>query len=229
MFYIYKITNLINGKIYIGKTSKDILVRWKKHIDIAKYKYIGYSYLHKSINKYGKENFIIEKIDECATEKLCFEREIFWIRELNSNNPDIGMNISLGGEGTSGFKWSEESLDKIRGRNNHNFGNSLSEEVKLKLSKSLSAENNPFYGKKHTQEVIEFLKNRPVSNEIRSIISEGCRGQNQWNAKLTDSDIINIRQLWDTKKLSQTEIAKKYNVKPNTINQIVNRKRWTHI
>lgn len=226
MFFIYKITNIKNGKIYIGKTL-NVNERWEKHLELAKYK--GYSYLHKSINKYGAENFSIESIEEVEFEQDSFEREKFWIKELNSNNSKIGMNLTNGGEGASGLKWSENSRDKIRGENNHNFGKELTAETKEKLSKSLSGGNNPFYGKIHSKETLDFLKNREISNDLRNIISIGCRGQNQWNAKFSDEDILEIRKKWDNKECSQTELAKQYNVKPNTINQIVNRKRWTHI
>lgn len=228
-FCVYKISNLINGKIYIGKTS-NVNVRWEKHIKISENKEEkAYQYLHKSINKYGLENFTIEKIEDNLTEQESFDREKFWIKTLNSKNHNLGMNLTDGGEGTSGLKWSEDSREKIRGLNNHNFGKPLSKEVKLKLSVVLSGENNPFYGKMHSEKVISFLKNRVVSEEVKLIISKNCRGENQWNAKFSDADIIDIRNKWDSGKYTQTEIAKLYNVKPNTINQIVNRKRWTHI
>lgn len=228
-FCVYKITNIINGKIYIGKTS-NIAVRWEKHIKISKTKNKkSYHYLHKSINKYGEVNFIIEKIEDNLTEKESFNREKFWIKMLDSKNPNIGMNLTNGGEGTSGLKWSQKSRDKMRGINNHNFGKPLSNEVKEKISISISGENNGFYKKQHSKETIDFLKNREISDDIKLIISIGCRGENQWNAKFSDSDILEIRRRWDNKEISQTKLAEEYGVKPNTINQIVNRKRWTHI
>lgn len=228
-FCIYKITNLINGKIYIGKTS-DINKRWQKHIEIAKLKSPRlYQYLHKSINKYGVENFIIEIIEDFLDEQNAFEKEKFWITQLNTKDQNIGMNLTDGGEGTSGLKWSEESRDKIRGPNNHNFGKPIADDIKIKISISVSGEKNGFYGKKHSEDVILFLKNRPISAEIKDIISKNCRGEKQWNAKFSDADILEIRKKWDNKEASQSELAKQYGVKRNTINQIVNRKRWTHI
>lgn len=228
-FCIYKIINLINGKIYIGKTL-DINKRWRKHIKISKNREKKtYQYLHKSINKYGVVNFIIEELENNLTEQEAFDREKFWIIFFNSKNPDIGMNLTDGGEGVSGLKWTEDSKNKIRGFNNHNFGKHLTEDVKDKLSKSLSGECNGFFGKKHSKEVICFLKNRQISDEIKNLISKNCQGEKQWNSKFSDDDIIEIRRKWDNGEYSQTELAKQYNVKPNTINQIVNRKRWTHI
>ena len=64
--YIYKITNIINGKIYIGKTKYLIESRFREHIKCAHredaHSNTG-SYLHKAINKYGENNFIIEVLD----------------------------------------------------------------------------------------------------------------------------------------------------------------------
>jgi len=228
-FCIYKITNLMNGKVYIGKTS-NIEKRWKRHISVAKNKERkAYQYLHKSINKYGVYNFNIEVLENCLTEIEAFEKEKKWIEKFNSNDYNFGMNLTDGGEGTSGVKWSEESRDKIRGENNHNYGKKISDDIKSKISKSVSGENNGFYGKTHSEEVVNFLKNREISEELKKVISCKCRGSNQSSAKLTEKDVLDIRDKWNSGKYSQTELAKLYNVKPNTINQIVNRKRWTHI
>jgi group I intron endonuclease len=226
-FCVYKITNLVNGKIYIGKTN-NVDKRWYEHLRVSKTQEQTF-YIYRSIKKYGSENFTIVVIDNNLIEQEAFEREKFWIRELNSNNPNIGMNLTEGGEGPAGLKWSEESRDKIRGENNHNFGKSLSDETKEKLSASLSGEGNGFYGKKHSDEVISFLKNREISDDIKNTISEGCRGENQWNAKFSDNDILEIRRKWNNKECSQAELARQYGVRRNTINQIVHRKRWTHI
>jgi len=99
MGYIYKITNLVNNKIYIGKTVVSEPRRWQAHVwyahnDIKK----DCPYLCNAINKYGKENFkreIIEEIDD----KNLFEREIYWINYYASNNHEIGYNLDNGGIG----------------------------------------------------------------------------------------------------------------------------------
>lgn len=93
MIGIYKITNKINGKIYIGQ-SKDIAHRWKEH----KWRSKNCLYpIQKAITKYGIENFEFEVIEECLLEELD-DREIYYIDLYNSTNKAIGYNISKGGD-----------------------------------------------------------------------------------------------------------------------------------
>jgi group I intron endonuclease len=145
IFCVYKITNLVNGKIYVGKTS-DVDKRLSRHFKIAESKEEkAYQYLHRSINKYGSNNFVIEVLEDKLTEVDAFEMEKFWIKELNSKDPSVGMNLTDGGEGATGLEWSEESRLNISGSNNHNFGKSLSEETKEKISASVSGDGNGFW------------------------------------------------------------------------------------
>ena len=82
MGYIYKITNLINQKPYIGKTVNTIAVRWTKHKDEAFNQNSPYL-IHCAMRKYGVENFIIEELEKCSDE-LLNEREQYWIKTINS-------------------------------------------------------------------------------------------------------------------------------------------------
>lgn len=99
MIGIYKITNKINGKCYIGQ-STDINDRWIKHrsrpfqINDGSYD----TYLYRSIRKYGLDNFIFEVIEECSCDELN-EREIFYIDFYNSHYTKCGYNMTFGGEG----------------------------------------------------------------------------------------------------------------------------------
>lgn len=95
MGYIYKITNNINNKLYIGKTERSIEERWGEHCRHAsKYQNIP---LYRAIQKYGKDNFVIEIIEEC-TKEMIDEREIFWINHYNTYEGE-GYNCTGGGEG----------------------------------------------------------------------------------------------------------------------------------
>lgn len=187
---IYKITNLITNKIYVGQTKFSIEERLNQHINCSKeIKENGDSLvLHNSIHKYGKDNFIVELI-ETVDETIADEREIFWISELNSMIPN-GYNMTIGGNGTIGYKFNDEDRKKISiaGKN---WWSKFSkeqrrimrkpflemckkpktEEHKRKVSetrianKIASGENNPFYGKHHSEETKKHLaqiKYKPV-------------------------------------------------------------------
>lgn len=94
--YIYKITNTVTQKCYIGQTKRTIQRRFTSHISEAN-RNLYDTYLHRSIRKYGKENFIIELIEECNQENIS-DREIFWIQTLNTKSPN-GYNLHDGGYG----------------------------------------------------------------------------------------------------------------------------------
>lgn len=99
MPYIYKITNNINNKIYIGKTVETVEKRWKEHIVDSKKKTCKNRPLYQAINKYGIEHFSIEEIEEVQNEILLNERERFWIEYFGSFKN--GYNATLGGDGKS--------------------------------------------------------------------------------------------------------------------------------
>jgi hypothetical protein len=115
---IYKITNLINNKIYIGKdTTSDP-------------NYFGSGLLiSRAFEKYGKDNFIKEVIDETDDYIELSKKEIYWIERYNSTDREIGYNISKGGDG----------------------GDTLSNHPELNLIKEKISKNSPKKGKTYEE------------------------------------------------------------------------------
>lgn len=94
--YIYLITNLVNGKQYVGKTVYSIEKRFKEHIADSKRKRNSNRPLYRAFRKHGISNFKIEIIEKCDIE-LAADREIYWIEQYNTFK--AGYNATMGGDG----------------------------------------------------------------------------------------------------------------------------------
>ena len=132
MVGIYKITNTINNKCYIGK-SVDLGKRLKRHIKCAKLLDHPNPHLNNSFIKYGTENFTIEIIEECTEDELN-DKEKYWINYYKSYDPLYGYNKTHGGDGGNSYFECLPIEKQI--------------EVMNKIKQSSSRENNPNYGKK---------------------------------------------------------------------------------
>lgn len=93
---IYKFTNLVNNKIYIGQTRKRFRDRLSDHIWQMNNKPC---YFHKALQKYGLSNFDIEILEHCENILDLNNLEIYWIDYYNSTNRDLGYNLTKGGSG----------------------------------------------------------------------------------------------------------------------------------
>lgn len=113
--FIYKITNKLNQKSYIGKTEKNVEERWKTHCYDANKGIFNNRPLYSAINKYGKENFQIELIEEVDSDFLT-NREIYWINFYNTYK--AGYNATLGGEGKCHYNYDEILLLFQQGKSN---------------------------------------------------------------------------------------------------------------
>jgi hypothetical protein len=94
MAYIYKITNDINGKVYVGKTEQSVERRWKEHCNDYQKERCQNRPLYRAMYKYGIEHFHIETLEETNSAE---EREVYWIEKLQSFK--TGYNATVGGDG----------------------------------------------------------------------------------------------------------------------------------
>ena len=92
--FIYKITNKVNGKSYVGQTVNEVKERWKAHCRPSSCK--DGSQISFAIQKYGKDNFTFEVIDTALAMDELNTKEITWIQSLNTLSP-YGYNLSSGG------------------------------------------------------------------------------------------------------------------------------------
>lgn len=110
--YIYKVTNVVNGKIYIGQTIQSVKDRWHRHCGKSGISQAELNtHFKRAILKYGRENFRVETIEMCDSSKLN-EREKYYIKYYNSYNE--GYNSTLGGQnGYKPYKTSKEDNKAI--------------------------------------------------------------------------------------------------------------------
>jgi group I intron endonuclease len=168
MFCIYQITNLINGKSYIGKSEKGDLARWQTHLrDFRRGKNTR---LYASMKKHGIENFSITVVEEVdAIEKLD-ERERLWIFLMNSKDPAYGYNMTDGGGGGNtmgGRNHKPESIEKIR---EWHTGKPLPQSAKDKLSQyskeRVGEKSNRFNKSVPTEEVVRLYQEGQSTRQI---------------------------------------------------------------
>lgn len=193
MFYIYKLTNTINGKIYIGKTNNPKR-RLIQHKSLSN-KNNGY-YIHNAISKYGISNFNFDILYETDLEEDCLEKEMFYIdlfkTNINKYGKDFGYNLTDGGEGVSGIvrqPMSEEQKERISkalkgkyiGENSATFGKHLSQEHKDKISKAITGIIRSEMTKQKISEgrlgEKHWLYNKPQSVETREKIAKSLKGK----------------------------------------------------
>lgn len=168
---IYLVTNLINGKQYVGQTVQTLHNRWKGHTCDAK-RYRGPLHLVHALRKYGVANFRMESLCECESREEMDFLEIFCIELLKTKAP-FGYNLTDGGDGTKGTPITEEQRRKI----SHTLiGRKASEETKAKLR----LRPCHWVGRKHKSESLDKMRNahlgKKASYETRLKMSEAQGG-----------------------------------------------------
>jgi group I intron endonuclease len=112
---IYLITNKVNGKKYVGQHCGTGDSRWKQHLS-ASLKLENPLPLYRAIRKYGVDNFSYEVLEEIPLKKgpkYLDEREIHWIKQMNSFISEKGYNVTRGGQGVVSFYCSTERSKKL--------------------------------------------------------------------------------------------------------------------
>lgn len=209
---IYGIRNLLNWKVYIGKTGMNFGDRWDSHRSLLNNGKHDNPHLQKAWDKYGQDNFEFIIIEDCGIDELN-DREKYYIKLYK----DMGLayNIHDGrDEGCNlGKHLSEETKRKIGEKNRINgLGRKVSDETKEKMSKS------------HTG-----MKYTSMSEEGKKNIQQAQQKYFEQNPKkLCVDDVIEIRRLHKD-GLNYSEIARKYNVTYQCISDICNYKRWKQV
>ena len=206
---IYKVVNVVNGKMYIGQTVQSLKQRKYSHISNALNKRDN-NYFHSAIKKYGPDSFewiIIH--DNIINIDFLNRLEIFYIGFYDTFGS--GYNLTEGGLGQIGFKFSEESRKRMSeaqkgkrcGKDNPNFGRNHSEKSKRKMSKSRK-------GKKFSED------HKRKMSEVRK--GKRCGKDNPWSSPV----IIDDKYFYTVIEASKVIGVDRHTVR----NRILHKTKW---
>ena len=170
LYLIYKITNLINGKIYIGQTGVDRLAeRIYEHQFETIHSETNVAF-HNAITKYGFNNFSVEVVETNISEELIDERERYYISFYNSYihaENSNGYNETLGGQGTHGYIFTETDRLKM----------SMKQKAYWKNLKETNIEEYNRLCEIRRQNKLKYV----WTEESRAKLSNSCKGRTPWN------------------------------------------------
>lgn len=159
--YIYKITNLINGKIYIGQTTSCVQKRFDEHAIHGKFNKMA---IDRAIIKYGKENFKIEIIDDTAKDQDELNlKEEYYIALYDSCNKKIGYNITTGGKNYGPLNYKRKTASNIKPV----IYKGIKYDSLLKMSEAL---NIPYKTLQYHMEKYGNLDHRKAKQEYKGVI-----------------------------------------------------------
>ena len=232
MHYLYRITNQLNGKVYIGQSNKE-KERWRQHKYFARQNAI--QYIHRAMAKYGIENFAYEVIAMCKTPEDADEIETQLITQYDSR--EKGYNISLGGDPA----WNR-GLPKERqpmyGKKQSDYQKQRCAEVHTGLSIFCSEETKKKMSTSHmghlvSQETRQKLANasgsrRHTDNSKKKMSKSHVGlhvGEKSPRAKLTWEIVRAMRKDY-VAGMKISNIAQKYGVNKGTAKDAIREKTW---
>lgn len=172
-YTVYKHT-CPNGKVYIGQTKQPIKKRWGGG---SNYKHNIHFY--RAIKKYGWDNIVHEILDENLDFKEANEKEVYYIKLLNSYDCNFGYNITLGGDGTKGKKLTD---DRKKAIGDFFRGKKLSDDHRKKMSIA-----------------------RTDNNKIKGRTGSKCKLSKK--IKQIDKDTLEVLKIWDSVRDVQRDLG----------------------
>jgi group I intron endonuclease len=237
MHYLYRITDILSGKVYIGQSSKET-ERWRQHRYFARQEE-PIQYIHRAMKKYGVEHFVYEVIATCKTREDADETEIQLIKQYDSRNPMKGYNLAPGGDHAwnAGLPSEQQPM----------YGKHHSEESKKKISASNMGKEMPPHTDDWKKQASLWLTGRPCSEETKEkrsksrigiLHSEDTKrqmsksrmgkyvGENHPNSKLTWDIVKAMRDEYLSSGITYSQLATKYGLSRSTVSNILNNKAW---
>ena len=180
---VYCITNLVNGKKYVGQTGRSLAERWKEHCASSRQpsRTKQCPYLYAAMNAHGIENFEITEIDRAENANHLDDLEELWITKLGTTDRNRGYNISFGGSSRPNSDTRAKLSASLKGKPAWNKGRPMGEE--------------------HYKNTVESAKKRrgiplPITPQGRRSLVESKLGENNPNfggKSITEATILRMR------------------------------------
>lgn len=232
--FIYKVTNKVNGKSYIGQTRYTVEFRWRQHQHKK-----DNTYFHNAIHKYGIENFTVETLEECNIEDLD-SKEIYYIAKYDTFNS--GYNLTIGGEGKRKVV-TDNQYEEIKGLYLSGFSSSkiatlykVDKATIIKILKSLEVKirsNKLNINQQEFQELVADYKSGYSLRELAKrydcsasglkefFIKRGVDIKNRYNILKDEESIKDLIKDYTEGTLKISEIERKYHCSKATIKKIL--------
>ena len=232
MNYIYKISNTINNKLYIGQTVGSIEARFKRHINDAMSNNLD-THLARAIRKYGPDNFSITLVEEVENYECLNEREQYWISYYDSYKS--GYNETIGGDGgnTYSVKTNEE-LNNIKLKIRNSKLGSLNPNARAVKIKNMESNEEFHFGSiAEVQQFFNYSNHNFITKRCNHKVN--CLWQNKWAIAYEEDDYdvtvtkeknnrkstkINLIDLKDNKEYnfeSYSSAERYFNLKPRSL------------
>ena len=204
---IYKIANTVNGKAYIGQTSRDIEKRViHEHFN----GHTGSRLLSNAIKKYGVDSFSYEILYEGIIPELLDSFEIQAIELHNTLTPH-GYNLAFGGRGGKHSPETRRKMsESLKGHKNPNFGKKHSVETRRKISEALKGKPLSLQTREKMSKLRKGKPGKPQSPETKRKISEALKGEKHYwyGRKHTSETLQKMSEAKKGKKRSQETCQK---------------------
>lgn len=207
---IYRILNVSNGHLYIG-SSNNVRKRLRGHKAQLRSGEHRNKHLQWAWNKYGEDKFVFEKIEDVNRKQDLLGREQWFLD--NVIKWEVDYNVAVDSRGTNNLTFSVATRKKI--------------------SKINSGKGNPMYGKNHTAEAKKKMSMAKIgstwTDERKERQSKRFIEDGHPNTRLTEGDVIKIREMYALGNYTQGYIGRLFGVSRTTVGAIVRKETWRHI